>query len=339
MADAPTYARILRSFWSDPKIKRKLTRDQKHLLLYLFTSPHGNLAGLYYLPLTYAEHEADLPRDQILAWMKGPLSPFVTYDEDTEEILVHRGARHNVGEDLKPKDNRLKAIERVLADTHSKALVAKFATLYAHWPLSITEGASKGASQGATKGLRKGLGKPEADTDTEAEADTTTGDKSPEAAPRDEKQPSEPGDAPPRQPSANGKRDLPDMAWGEFIGALKRAVEVHCWRQTQVPEVVVAGDASWTMDREISIAAALVREHELTGAEMLGAISVARETLGLPDKPITLRIFRGGKNGPGKFRDCLHEYRKREARRAQDDPGAPTSMASVLAGLGIPVVS
>lgn len=129
------------------------------------------------------------------------------------------------------------------------------------------------------------------------------------------------------------------MAWGEFVGALKRAVEVHCWRQTQVPEVVVAGDASWTMDREISIAAALVREHELTGAEMLGAISVARETLGLPDKPITLRIFRGGKNGPGKFRDCLHEYRKREARRAQDDPGAPTSMASVLAGLGIPVVS
>jgi len=168
-------------------------------------------------------------------------------------------------------------------------------------------------------------------TDTEAKAS--------EAAPRDEKQPSEPSDAPPRRPSANGKRDLPDMAWGEFVGALKRAVEVHCWRQAQVPEVVVAGDASWTMDREISIAAALVREHELTGAEMLGAISVARETLGLPDKPITLRIFRGGKNGPGKFRDCLHEYRKREARRAQDDSGAPTSMASVLAGLGVPVVS
>src|SRR5690606_22770321 len=119
-------------------------------------------------------------------------------------------------------------IERVLADTHSEALVAKFAMLYAHWPLSVTKGASKDASQGAAKGLRKGLGKPDTDTDTDTEADTdtTTEDKSSEASPRDEKQPSEPGDAPPRRPSANGKRDLPDMPWGEFVGALKRAVEV-----------------------------------------------------------------------------------------------------------------
>lgn len=131
------YGRIRHTFWTDPDIKRGLNVEQKALLLYYFTSPHSSLVGLYYCPLEYISVETGIPVERVREATFGPLSKYVTYDEATEEIFVHRAGRHQVGDDLQVKDRRVKAIQKVIAETHSSRLVAKFLELYAHWPLNV----------------------------------------------------------------------------------------------------------------------------------------------------------------------------------------------------------
>lgn len=160
-----TYRRVVTTFWTDPDLrKRKITRDQRLLLLYFFTNNHTNLAGLYWLPFSYAASESETRIEDVEAWVQGDLTPYVTYDLETQEILVHRLAWHNVGEDLKKRDNRVKAIERALGDAHSQMLVEKFLAVYSAWPIRLKNVAQPRHDEGATpsplpKPLRSPLGK------------------------------------------------------------------------------------------------------------------------------------------------------------------------------------
>lgn len=131
------YRRVVPTFWTDPDVKRKLTREQKLLLLYFCTSPHSNMIGVYYCPLAYASNEADLPVDDIRRALAGPLAGFVTYDEETEEVFVHALAKHNIGDELtaagkngKP-DHRIAGVEKLLEAVHSPRLRRAFLTRYA----------------------------------------------------------------------------------------------------------------------------------------------------------------------------------------------------------------
>lgn len=159
MATPVSYARVARTFWTDPDIKRRLTPEQKELLLYYFTSPHGNMVGLYYLPLEYAASETGLDLEDIRSWTGDELAAFVSYDEETEEVLVHRAAVHQIGADLKEGDNRVKAVNRILVDAHSHRLVRRFLEIYSAWPLIDPlprgrvqeEGPSKAPSQAPSK--------------------------------------------------------------------------------------------------------------------------------------------------------------------------------------------
>ena len=131
------YRRVVPTFWTDPDVKRKLTRDQKLLLLYFCTSPHSNMIGVYYCPLAYAANETDLPMDDIRRAVAGALAAFLTYDEETEEVFVHALAKHNVGDELtadgkngKP-DHRIAGVAKLLEAVHSPRLRRAFLQRYA----------------------------------------------------------------------------------------------------------------------------------------------------------------------------------------------------------------
>lgn len=129
-----TYRRILTSFWTDPDLRsREVGRELRYLLLYFFTNRHTHMSGLYHLPLAYASQEADVPVHELVDALRGPLRPYVSYDFETEEILVHRMAFHNIGETLLPRDNRIRSIERALADTASAELRTRWHDLYPGW--------------------------------------------------------------------------------------------------------------------------------------------------------------------------------------------------------------
>lgn len=132
------YGRIRHTFWTDPDIKRVLNPEQKTLLLYFFSSPHRTLIGLYYCPLEYAASETGIELARVREWTAGALSRFVTYDEQTEEILVHRAGKHQVGEHLAEKDHQRKAVVKALQEAHSAKLVRAFLALYPHWNLNVS---------------------------------------------------------------------------------------------------------------------------------------------------------------------------------------------------------
>lgn len=167
------YRNIVPTFWTDPDIKRRLSLEQKALLLYFFTSPHSNMIGAYYLPVEYASAETGLDADTIRGHIAGPLAPFLTYDAATEEVLVYNMARHQITEELKGRDRRKPMVERLLAEIHSSRLRREFLRRYATWRLQVVvddttdtvattavspamgrviEGPSDGASDGPSDG-------------------------------------------------------------------------------------------------------------------------------------------------------------------------------------------
>lgn len=130
------YRRVVPSFWTDPDLKRKFTLGQKALLLYFFTSPHSNMIGLYFLPLEYVAAETGLSVEDIRRDLVGVLAPFVSYDEETEEVLVRRAAFHQMGE-LHGADKRKEGVRRLLEGIHSARLKRAFLEEYAGWDLGV----------------------------------------------------------------------------------------------------------------------------------------------------------------------------------------------------------
>jgi hypothetical protein len=150
------YRQIVPSFWTDPDIKRQLTLEQKALLIYLITSPHSNMIGLYYLPLEYASAETGLEVKTIRGHLAGALVGFGTYDEETEEVFVHNMARYQIADELKGGDKRKKSVERLLTGIHSGRLRREFLTRYSNWglivPASVGEAPSEGGSEAPSEG-------------------------------------------------------------------------------------------------------------------------------------------------------------------------------------------
>lgn len=151
-----SHRKVVPSFWTDPDVKRPLTLEQKALLLYLFTSPHSTMIGLYYLPLDYASAETGLSTEAIRAHLGGALSRFVAYDEETEEVFVYNMARHQIADEMKGGDKRKPMVERLLAGIHSSRLRRQFLNRYARWDLVVpapsVEAPLAGPSEGAWEG-------------------------------------------------------------------------------------------------------------------------------------------------------------------------------------------
>lgn len=285
------YGRVRHTFWTDPDIKRVLTPEQKTLLLYYFTSPHRTLIGLYYCPLEYAASETGLPLEQVREWTTGALSRFVTYDVQTEEILVHRAGRHQVGDVLAEKDNQRKAIEKACAEAHSATLVRRFLELYEHWSLAVPvppepEAPSKPlASPFEAKAVAVAVTEQE---ETEAKAS--------EAAPRCEGM--EPGDS----------------ALPMLVAPLVRE---HLWLGKDPPHEKI-GDRRSDMGREITAAKHLAKMYGVDA--VVGMIPYARMALNVTDgRRLSLLYFVKG-DRQDRIHLAMAQWRSEEEKKATEDP-------------------
>jgi hypothetical protein len=147
MSTAKSYGRVAKSWWNDPEFEHALSARQKLLLLYYFTGPASNMIGLYRASFaSTAEVLGDTTAGEVKEWTLGALSSAVAYDEHTREVFVYRALRHQVSDVLKPGDNRLKSIERMLADAHSDTLVRMFFDLYPDLPIDRSRAGKADAS-------------------------------------------------------------------------------------------------------------------------------------------------------------------------------------------------
>ena len=103
------YATISPQFWLGDT-GRKLRKSGPECMvvaLYMMTSPHSNMLGLYYLPVLYIAHETGLdPEGASKGLQMACEAGFCSYDHDSEVVWVHEMAAWQVGESLKPGDNR-----------------------------------------------------------------------------------------------------------------------------------------------------------------------------------------------------------------------------------------
>lgn len=129
------YGSISPKFWIGKTGKeiRALGRDCQVLAMYLMTSPHSNILGLYYLPKIYICHEVGFTEKEL----ENAISSlqkigFCDYDSEAEFCWVINFAKHQVGSELKPNDNRVKGIKAALNKLADSGLKDDFLLKYAN---------------------------------------------------------------------------------------------------------------------------------------------------------------------------------------------------------------
>lgn len=128
------YAKVSARFWTGETGKKiKAAGPEATVVaLYLMTSPHSNMLGLYFLPKMYIAHESGLPFEGaskgLLRCIEGE---FCSYDEASEVVFVHEMARYQVGEQLKPDDKQCKGVANEIAKLPHTALFKAFYERYA----------------------------------------------------------------------------------------------------------------------------------------------------------------------------------------------------------------
>lgn len=127
------YGKVSPQFWTGDtgKALKKAGPEAVIVAMYLITSPHANMIGLYYLPMLYLAHETGLGNEGASKGLERAIEAgFCTYDEASEHVFVHAMARFQIGEQLDAKDKRCKGVENELAKTPKGALRLAFTKMY-----------------------------------------------------------------------------------------------------------------------------------------------------------------------------------------------------------------
>ncbi len=166
------YSKVSASFWTGSTGKGLRGDHAAQIVcLYLMTSPHANMIGVYHCPILYIAHETGLSIQGASKGLQRAIEGgFCTYDEASEVVFVHAFARYQILEGsidpLKAGDKRVVAVLKAASNIPSASIRAAFVAEYAS--------AIPGLDALKTKGLGRGIeapSKPEAGTGAGTEAE------------------------------------------------------------------------------------------------------------------------------------------------------------------------
>lgn len=109
------YAKVLPKFWQGETGRELAAKGAEALVvaMYLMTSPHSNMLGLYYQPVLYMADETGLSPEGASKGLEACMeSGFCDYDPITKMVWVFEMASYQIGSDLDPKDKRCKGIQK-----------------------------------------------------------------------------------------------------------------------------------------------------------------------------------------------------------------------------------
>lgn len=127
------YGKVSPQFWIGRSGKAMRGNPAVQVLaLYLMTSPHANMIGVYHCPIAYMAHETGLPIGGASMALQCLIdADFCTFDAADEYVFVHSFALHQVGESLSPADKRCKGVENELAKVPKNQCWQAFLARYA----------------------------------------------------------------------------------------------------------------------------------------------------------------------------------------------------------------
>lgn len=108
------YSKVSGQFWIGKTGKALRGNLQAQIVaMYLMTSPHANMIGVYHCPVMYIAHETGSSIEGASKALQTLIEgDFCTYDEATETVWVHEMARFQIGDELSPVDKQVKGIQK-----------------------------------------------------------------------------------------------------------------------------------------------------------------------------------------------------------------------------------
>lgn len=109
------YAKVSPNFWTGQTGRRIVAAGPECITvsMYLMTTGHANMIGIYYCPLAYICHDTGLSHEGALkALQRASEAGFCAYDEGSGWVYVPKMALWQIGSSLKASDNQVKAIRK-----------------------------------------------------------------------------------------------------------------------------------------------------------------------------------------------------------------------------------
>ncbi len=111
------YTRVESRFWQDEKM-RNVSDDARYLMLYLLTSPHRNILGLYFLPFPYACFDLGWDEKRFKKALEELLKiGSIAYDTISHVVHVKNYLKHNPLENPNQVKNAIEKLNE-LPKTH-----------------------------------------------------------------------------------------------------------------------------------------------------------------------------------------------------------------------------
>lgn len=179
------YGAVSPQFWIGQTGKALRGHMEAQLVaLYLMTSPHANMIGVYYCPIDTIAKETGLTLEGASEALRSlEEANYCHFDPSTEEVFVVRMAVFQVGEQLEARDNRCKGIARDVEKIMSAQLQSGFRAIYSgafHLPEPALKTAPKPIpTQAPSEPLRSQNQKQGQNQKQEHSEDKSSGDKSP----------------------------------------------------------------------------------------------------------------------------------------------------------------
>lgn len=126
------YGKVSPHFWTGSTGKQlRQCPESLVVSMYLMTSPHANMLGLYYMPLLYVAHETGLGMEGASKGLQWACEAgFCSYDQASEMVWVHEMARFQIADKLKSTDKRSIGVQNEYNSLPSNPYLASFYDKY-----------------------------------------------------------------------------------------------------------------------------------------------------------------------------------------------------------------
>lgn len=128
------YSKVGPQFWTGKTGKeiRKKGTAATLVALYLMTSPHSNMLGLYFQPLMYMAYETGLGMEGASKGLQDCIDVgFCSYDDESEMVWVHEMAAFQIADELKESDKRTAGVQKDYDSLQDNPFLAAFFERYA----------------------------------------------------------------------------------------------------------------------------------------------------------------------------------------------------------------
>ncbi|HMB57820.1 MAG TPA: hypothetical protein VKM35_11515 [Arenimonas sp.] len=126
------FSKVSPQFWTGTTGKNLRGHAEAQIVaLYLMTSPHSTMTGVFTVPILYIAHETGLSAEGASKGLTRCIDEaFCTYDQRSETVFVHAMAGHQVGTELKSGDKRLIGVRKQYDHMPDDAIKAAFFRRY-----------------------------------------------------------------------------------------------------------------------------------------------------------------------------------------------------------------